>query len=258
MQYAGDMAAIQQRLAQCSDMVARRIAVLDALQAVPGWHVMEIGCGGGFYTREIGLAVGEAGTATGVDISEDQISAARERNRDVENVSVRVGDVRKLDAPDGHFDAVVSVQVLEYVDDLSAALGEMHRVLKVGGRFVNLATNWHSVFWSGTDADLTSRVLSAWDAHAVLPNLPVILPGDLLGAGFGNVHQSGAPVINSAYHPNTFSYWLAKLIVPFVVGKGLIPEHDGNRWLGSLEEAQADGTYFFSSVPIITSATRTG
>ena len=256
MQFTGDMSVIQQRLAQCSDMVARRTAVLEALQVMPDWHVLEVGCGGGFYAREIGLAVGEGGTAVGVDISEEQINAARERNRDLENVSFRVGDVRKLDAPDGHFDAVVSVQVLEYVDDLSRAIGELRRLLKIGGRFVNLATNWHSVFWSGTDAELTSRVLSAWDSHAVHPNLPVILPGALRGIGFGDIHQGAALVVNNSYHQNAFSYWLAKLVVPFVVGKGLISEDDGNRWLASLDQAQADDRYFFSSVPIITSATR--
>lgn len=230
--------------------------MLEALQVMPGWHVLEVGCGGGFYTREIGLAVGQDGIAVGVDISEDQISAARERNGDLDNVSLQVGDVCKLDAPDGRFDAVLSVQVLEYVDDLSRAIGELHRVLKIGGRFVNLATNWHSVFWSGTDADLTSRVLSAWDAHAVYPNLPVMLPAALRGIGFGDIRQEAALVVNNSYHQNAFSYWLAKLVVAFVVGKGLISEQDVNRWLASLEQAQAEESYFFSSVPIITTAAR--
>ncbi len=258
MQFTGDMAVIQQRLAQCSDMVARRTAVLDALQTMPGWRVLEVGCGGGYYTREIGLAVGEGGSVVGVDISDDQISAARERNRDLENVSFQVGDVRKIDVRDGQFDAAVSVQVLEYVDDLTDALDELHRVLKSGARFVNLATNWHSVFWSGTDAELTSRVLSAWDAHAVYPNLPVILPRALWDVGFLDIRQGAALVVNNAYHQNAFSYWLAQLVVPFVVGNGLISEEDSHRWLASLDQAQADDSYFFSSVPIVTTATRTG
>ena len=51
MQFTGDMAVIQQRLAQCSDMVARRTAVLDALQTMPGWRALEVGCGGGYYNQ---------------------------------------------------------------------------------------------------------------------------------------------------------------------------------------------------------------
>ncbi len=192
------MATIQRRLAECTDMAARRLAVLDALQPVPGWQVLAVGCGGGFCTREIALAVADGGTATGIDISADQIAATDAHNRDLDNVAFRVGDVRALGAPDRHFDAVVSVQVLEYVDDRSSALGELHRVLKPGGRFVNLATNWHSVFWSGTDAELTSRVLAAWDAHAMMPNLPVVLPNELRGTGFNDVRQAGAPIVNCA------------------------------------------------------------
>ena len=76
--------------------------------------------------------------------------------------------------------------------------------------------------------------------------------------GFVDIRQGAALVVNNAYHQNAFSYWLAKLVVPFVVGNGLISEEDGHRWLASLDQAQADDSYFFSSVPIVTTATRTG
>ena len=40
------------------------------------------------------------------------------------------------------FDAALSVQVLEYVDDIAAALGEIHRALRPGGRVVLWDVDW--------------------------------------------------------------------------------------------------------------------
>jgi ubiquinone/menaquinone biosynthesis C-methylase UbiE len=76
MDYSGDLALIQQRLAQSDDMAARRVVVLDALQAAPGERILEVGCGSGLCLRPIGVAVGEAGRAVGLDLSQDQIEAA--------------------------------------------------------------------------------------------------------------------------------------------------------------------------------------
>jgi ubiquinone/menaquinone biosynthesis C-methylase UbiE len=53
----------------------------------------------------------------------------------------------ELPYPDSEFDAVYSIQVLEYTGDLAEAFREIHRVLRVGGRFVNVSTNWSSCVW---------------------------------------------------------------------------------------------------------------
>lgn len=44
-----------------------------------------------------------------------------------------LGDLTSLDYPDGHFDAVLCVHVLEHIPDDRAAIGEMWRVLRHGG-----------------------------------------------------------------------------------------------------------------------------
>jgi hypothetical protein len=68
--------------------------------------------------RDIGAAVGEQGLAVGIDVSPDQLTAARSYCKDMTHVQARVEDIRAVAAADEVFDATVYVQVLEYVPDV--------------------------------------------------------------------------------------------------------------------------------------------
>jgi ubiquinone/menaquinone biosynthesis C-methylase UbiE len=136
MDFSGEMAAIQQQLARCHDMVVRRSVVLGVLAAVPGERVLELGCGAGLYLREIGVAVGTGGHAMGLDVSQDQIRAAASYCDGMAQVEARVADLLTVPAADDEFDATLSVQVLEYVADVGAGVAEVARVTRRGGRFL--------------------------------------------------------------------------------------------------------------------------
>ncbi|MDH3668266.1 MAG: methyltransferase domain-containing protein [Paracoccaceae bacterium] len=253
MDFIGEIATIQQRLAACQEMAARRHAVLQELAPRRGERVIEVGCGAGFLLREIGLALGPHGLAAGVDISEDQIAAAARECAHVPAVKPMVGDIRVLDYPDEVFDAAVAVQVVEYIEDVPGALTELRRVLKPGGRFHCLATNWDSAFWHGPEATLTAQIARAWDAHAPWPNLPARLPPMLVTAGFGSIRTLPVPVVNPNLHENTFAYWAARLMAAYAVEQG-VDKAQAQAWLDALDEAEQADEFFFSSVPILTTA----
>jgi ubiquinone/menaquinone biosynthesis C-methylase UbiE len=256
MDFSGNLAAIQQRLARSADMASRRAHVLEALGAAPGERIAELGCGGGLLLREIGLAVGESGLAFGIDLSEEQARAARELCADVKPVEVRAADLRAIPAPEATFDAVVSTQVIEYVEGLAAALAEIARVTRPGSRFVNVATNWGSLFWSGGDEAATARILAAWQRHAPHPNLPVALPALLEAAGFSAVSQRPLTIVNRHIQPSTFAHGAARLMAAFALAQGDVERAAADAWLASLERADAEGRHFLSVVPVLTTATR--
>jgi SAM-dependent methyltransferase len=256
MDYSGELALIQQQLAQSHDMAARRVAVLDALQAAPGERILEVGCGSGLCLRPIGVAVGATGRVVGLDLSRDQVEAAAAHCDGLAQVEARVGDLRAVPAPPGDFDATVSMQVLEYVAEVDDAVTELARVTRPGGRFVNVATNWGALFWRGGDDDLTARILSAWHEHAPHPNLPVGLPRRLRSAGFDAVKQRPVAIVNRHCHPGTFSHGIARLMAAFACDLGAVERDAAGSWLAGLERADADGEFFVSSVPVLTTATR--
>ena len=256
MDYSGELAAIQQELARSVDMALRRRRVIDALGAAPGERVLDAGCGGGALLREVGLVVGETGSALGIDLSPDQVAAARAHCADVTQVGVEVGDVLAIPAADEDFDAVLSTQVLEYVVAVEAAVAELWRVSRPGGRFINVATNWGSLFLHGGDPRLTERIVTTWERHAPHPDLPVALPGMLTTAGFDAVGQEPVTIMNRRFEPGTYGHGAARLMAAFAVVVGDLDDGDAGEWLDSLERADVAGDYFVSVVPVITTATR--
>src|SRR6516162_8783827 len=77
--FTGDMARLQQAIAESHDLVLRRGIVLETLNLRTGEKVLELGCGGGFYTYEAAQFVGPTGRVCAIDISPDQIAAAQAR-----------------------------------------------------------------------------------------------------------------------------------------------------------------------------------
>lgn len=252
--FTEEMARLQRALAQCHDMVVRRSAVLEALRLHSGERVLEVGCGGGFYAYEAAQCVGRTGRVYGLDVSADQIAAAQARCAELDWVECRVGDAIKLPYGDAEFTALYGVQVFEYVVKLDDALRESCRVLRPGGRLVILATNWSSLVWHSEQPARMERVLSAWRGHAPYPDLPAILPARLRQSGMTPIRQTSAAIMNTSYHANSFSYYLARMIRPFVVGRQAVRQDDADAWLDEFEQLEQKGAYFFSSTPVITEA----
>lgn len=101
--------------------------------ALVGEHqrVVDVGCGTGVAAREAARRVGPAGAVTGVDLNEGMLAVARDRD---DTIDWRLGRAEELPFGDGAFDAAISQFALMFVDDPDAAIAEMARVTRPGGR----------------------------------------------------------------------------------------------------------------------------
>lgn len=163
--------------------------LLDQLQAgiveasALGREVLEVGCGTGLILSRIARV---ARRAVGVDLSARMLETARARGLDVQRA-----DARALPFPDASFDVAYSFKVLAHIQQLGAALAEMTRITRPGGRLFFEFYNRHSLRFlarrvrggraiaAGIDDD---QVYVRFDTLAeLLPQLPP-------GAAFVRLH----------------------------------------------------------------------
>ncbi|KAA8885346.1 class I SAM-dependent methyltransferase [Nocardia colli] len=109
-----------------------RPAIVDLAGEVAGRRILDAGCGSGpiFATlRERGALV------TGFDASAKMVELARQRLG--VDADLRVAAIGSpLPFPDGEFDDAIASLVLHYLEDWTAPLAELRRVLKPGGRLI--------------------------------------------------------------------------------------------------------------------------
>lgn len=109
---------------------------IDALDVQPRDHIVDVGCGHG-RSLEILAARASKGHVAGADPSELMVEIAVERNRKLvkaRRVDVAIASVDALPFADGAFDKALCVHVIYFCENLGAALHEIARVLKPGGR----------------------------------------------------------------------------------------------------------------------------
>ena len=106
---------------------------IDWLNIPPGGVALDVGSGPGNVTASLARAAGPEGLALGVDISEPMLARAV-RNEAGPQVGFIKADAQRLPLRDNTVDAVVSTAVLQLVPNPTAALVEIARVLRPGGR----------------------------------------------------------------------------------------------------------------------------
>jgi len=127
-----------------SDVRGRWEGLLALLAAQPGERMLDVGCGAGIPARYLAGQVGPEGRVAAIDTSSRSLTRLREVTaaQGIPNLDLVRAEASALPFPDGSFDAVLCVNVLEAVPDKAKALREMHRVLKPGGRVLVAHDDW--------------------------------------------------------------------------------------------------------------------
>ena len=169
---------------------------LSALSVRPGEYILDIGCGTGRTSAELGLMVGSGGRVLGVDLSAVVLEAAIERGKSSAQVRFVQADAQVFPFDPVSYDAAFSRFGIMFFADPVAAFVNIRRALKAAGRLAFVC--WRSL----EENELDTVPLRA--ASAYLPS-QLADPGsappfsfarsdtvrDILGAaGFENIEIS--------------------------------------------------------------------
>jgi len=112
-----------------------RERLLEALAPAGGERLLEIGPGTGYYTLDVAR---RAGTLDIFDLQQEMLDHTMQRAGEagIDNVVARQGDARALPYEDASFDGAYLVTVMGEIPDQQAAVDELARVLRPGGRLV--------------------------------------------------------------------------------------------------------------------------
>ncbi|HSC26795.1 MAG TPA: class I SAM-dependent methyltransferase [Vicinamibacterales bacterium] len=111
-------------------------ALLAASEPLPGRKVLDLGCGQGFFSRQL---ASRGAQVVGIDIAEELLRLARAREAQqalgIDYRTLSASDVAR-ELPRGSFDLVTACMSLQDMADVSGALDGTAAVLRPGGRMV--------------------------------------------------------------------------------------------------------------------------
>jgi len=226
-----------------------RLWVLQHLGLSEGASLIEAGCGNGAALADERAIVGAKGRVVGVDPTRAFIDAARARAAGLpaSNVRYEVGDIRSIPFADGEFDAAFCEKVLIHAGPPKAALSEMARVTRAGGRVG--AIEWLPYFLiSSRHPDDLNAFNTIFKNASYEYFLSANLARHFHAAGLKDVRTRAllAHTDDLDSHP----FWRAFIFsqMPMFVQGKLIEEAVGQAFLADLEELNQRGEFSASFI----------
>jgi SAM-dependent methyltransferase len=175
----------------------------DRLALKPGQSLIDVGCGIGEVALALSEDVAPGGHVVGIDASEAMLTIARARSAGSGvDITFRTGDAAALVEPDASFDVCRSERMLQWLMEPEAAIDEMIRVVKPGGRVSLIDTDWRTF---AADVDDHDHLGAVMDAMRGLRGTPAAVGGLLrnlaLDAGLVDVEHTAATHVWTDWDP---------------------------------------------------------
>jgi len=226
-----------------------RLWVLRNLGLSQGSSVIETGCGNAAALSDTLSTVGPNGRVVGIDPTKAFIEVARTRAGQLGAPSARfeVGDIRAIAFADGEFDAAFCDKVLIHAGPPVAALAEMVRVTRDGGR--DGAVEWLPFFVISSCRPAACDAFNGIFRKAVYDYvISCNLARHFHAAGLKNVGTEAflAHTDNLDAHP----FWRAFIVhqMPMFIQVGLIEEATAQIFLADIEKLNAKGDFSASFI----------
>jgi ubiquinone/menaquinone biosynthesis C-methylase UbiE len=210
--------------------------------ACEGARILDVGCGVGDVTRELGSLVGRSGQVMGIDLSESMVAEARRRTVGTGlPIEYRQGDVHRLDVPSNSFDGCRASRVFIYLDDPRQALSEMLRLTRPGGSVVLFEVELDSWVLDGPDPAVVRKLVHFWADQLKNPWVCRRLPGVFRSLGVRDL--SIHPVVGT---------WVFSMLETFgihsvmekAIQQGVATRAEVDEWIHFMKEGDRTGSFY--------------
>ncbi len=253
MKFDNETSILQQKIANGYAGVSRRLAIMSALDLEVGNTAIDIGCGGGHLVKEISLGIGENGKSIGIDPSQDQLDAANEKCKNLNNVELICCSANNIEIEDKSCDRITSTQTLEYIEDIDTSLKELKRISKINSKFVNISILWDYFRFYGPEKKLNDIIHEAFRAHCFHQMLPLDLIGKLSNLGYKNIQSENLSYLITNRDKNSPAIFYEKMLAKFAISQG-VEEDKVNDWQRQIKNAERSKNFGFTSFPVLTTA----
>ena len=169
-----------------------------------GQRLLDVGCGLGEAALTLADDLGDDGEVVGVDVSAEMVRVAQSQAGTAScRVRFTVGDACSLAEPADSFDAVRCERTLQWLADPMAAVAEVARVVRPGGRVSLIDTDWSTFAIDVGDDDLAAIVRNAMRTERGRPsNIGRRLHDLVRDAGLVPVAKAEATHTWTAWNPD--------------------------------------------------------
>ena len=224
---------------------------LELLRAQPGNAVLDLGCGTGQDLITLHGAMGGVGRLVGVDNSQTMIDLARAQAAMIpaSDLEFHVADACSTGFPDKVFDCVRADRCLMHLEEPQAAVVEMARVARPGGRIVVADVDWGTLVIAGADPSITTTITDFLESRIRHSRVGRDLRRLLVRAGLPDVDVEIRPVTYEPFAVADKAFSLRR-VAGWAVQGGVLSSTDAESWFAALEAASLRGE-FFSSVNLV-------
>lgn len=213
----------------------------------PGSAVLDVGCGPGTDTIVLAGLVGPTGRVVGVDMDAAMIAEADRRAEEIGCSAWcqhQQADALALPLETGVFDACRSERLFQHLHNPARALAEMARVTRPGGWVVVWDADWGTLSIDTPEVEIERRIVQA-HTERVLNNGYI---GRQLSRLFKRQQLVDIAVEIRPWQFTNYALFRYLALMDSVerdaLAAGLITEEELRRWQQSLEQTEAEGTFF--------------